>query len=63
MSDRHTPRAVEDYTAAFLTTAGVLVFMLLWTIASVAGTIWVAVAVWLIDCAITVLGRWRNRAR
>ena len=40
MSERHIPRAVEDYTTAFLAVMAAITFMGLWTIAAVAGTFW-----------------------
>ena len=40
MSERHIPRAVEDYTTAFLVTLGAITFMGLWTVAALLGTGW-----------------------
>lgn len=43
MSQRPHPKEVEDYTGAFLASSGLLLFMVLWTIAAVAGMIWAIV--------------------
>lgn len=53
----HHPQPVEDYTDAFLTTAGGILMMTLWVIAALAGYLWVAVVVWGINKGITLLSR------
>jgi hypothetical protein len=52
-------RRVEHYTDAFLATLWLILFMMFWTIAAVAGVIWVLVSAYGIDLAI----RWIGRAR
>lgn len=46
---QHHPEPVEDYTNAFLTTFGVIVFMALWVIAAIAGFLWVAITATALD--------------
>ena len=55
-------RSVEDYTNAFLVTAGVTLFMALFTLAAVKGWIWVLVTAVGLDGAIRVKAA-RLRAR
>lgn len=43
MHTRPPPKPVEDYTNAFLVSFGVVLFMVLWLIAAVAGFVWVLV--------------------
>lgn len=43
MHIRPPPKPVEDYTNAFLVSFGVVLFMVLWLIAAVAGFVWVLV--------------------
>ena len=40
MSEEHIPRAVEDYTTPFLVVMAGITFMALWTVAALAGTVW-----------------------
>lgn len=60
---RHSPapRALENYTLPFLWVCGGIVFMALWTIASVAGSVWVGIAALVLDRTIAGLGRLRQR--
>ncbi len=62
---RHSPapRAVENYTLPFLWVCGGIVFMGLWTIASVAGFLWVVIAAILLDRVIAGVGHLRHRPR
>lgn len=46
---RNQPRAVENYTDAFFAVFGVLLFMVMWTIAAIAGYLWVFATAWMID--------------
>ncbi|GGL79279.1 hypothetical protein [Wenxinia marina] len=41
MDERTPPGRVPDYTAAFLATTGVILFMAFLTLAAVAGFVWV----------------------
>ncbi len=52
---RHHPKPVENYTDAFLATAGGILMMTFWVIAALAGYLWVAVVAWCINRAITWL--------
>jgi len=56
MRDRH-PQPVEDYTDAFLTTAGGILVVGFWVIAALAGYLWVALTATAINWGITRLGR------
>ena len=56
MRDNH-PEPVEDYTDAFLATAGGLLVIAFWVIAALAGYIWVALTATAINRGITWLGR------
>ncbi len=56
---RPPPKQVENYTDAFLVTAGGLLFMSLWLLAAVAGFLWVMVATVGLNHMVTVLGRRR----
>lgn len=53
----HYPEPVEDYTDAFLTTAGGILFMSLWILAALAGYLWVAVVVYGLNKGISLLSR------
>lgn len=55
MNDNH-PQPVENYTDAFLATAGGILVMGFWVIAALAGYLWVALIAWAINRAITWLG-------
>ena len=57
MSQRSHPKEVEDYTGAFLASLGLLLFMVLWTIAAVAGMIWAVVTGLGLDTVIKRLPR------
>ena len=57
MQDDHRHGRVEDYTSAFLCTLGLVVFMLLWAIAALAG----ALAMLLAAAVFDVVGRWWAR--
>lgn len=46
---RHYPQKVENYTNAFLVTAGLTLFMAFFTLAAVKGIVWVMLAAALID--------------
>lgn len=54
---RQHPQAVEDYTNAFLVSFGVLLFMTLLTVASLAGGLWMFLTAAVINRVIT----WRAR--
>lgn len=56
---QHTIRSVEDYTAAFLTSLGVLLFMALWAIAAIFGYLWVAMSAYGLDQLFKWIGRTR----
>ena len=56
----HDRQPAPDYTAAFLVTLGVIFFMAFWTIASVAGFLWVVLSAALIDRAILIGARARR---
>ena len=43
------PQRVENYTNAFLTTAGLILFMAFFTIAATVGFVWVMLSAALID--------------
>ena len=57
---RPYPRRVENYTTAFLTTAGLILFMAFFTIAATLGFVWVVLSAALIDALIR-LGAARAR--
>jgi len=57
MSHRPHPKEVEDYTGAFLASFGLLLFMVLWTIAAIAGMIWAVVTGFGLDKVIQRLPR------
>ena len=59
---RHDPRRVENYTNAFLMTAGIILFMAFFTIAAIAGIIWVLLSAAFLDGLIRI-GHARLRAR
>lgn len=59
---RQYPRRVENYTNAFLMTAGLILFMAFFTMAATVGIVWVMLSAVLIDTAIR-LGGARIRAR
>ena len=61
MSQRPIER-VEDYTNAFLTTFGFLLFMTFWVIAAALGYLWVAITAYGLDLVFNWIGRRRNRA-
>jgi hypothetical protein len=56
----HYPRRVEDYTTPFLWMVGVLLFMVFWTIAAVAGFFWVLISAAGIELALRTLGARRG---
>ncbi len=60
MSHRHSIDRVEDYTAAFLTTFGVFLFMAFWMIAAALGYVWVAIAAYTLDLSFKWIGRARD---
>lgn len=54
----HYPiREVEDYTNAFLTTLGFLLFMSFWVIAALFGYLWVAITAYGINHFFKWIGR------
>lgn len=59
---RRYPNRVENYTTAFLVTAGLILFMAFFALAATKGFIWVALSAALIDGAIR-LSEARVRAR
>jgi hypothetical protein len=56
---QHTIRNVQDYTDAFLTSLGVLIFMALWGIAATFGYLWVVMSAYGLD----QLFKWICRTR
>jgi len=46
---RRFPDRVEDYTSAFLVTAGMILFMAFFTIAATLGIVWVMLSAALLD--------------
>lgn len=46
---RHYPNRVENYTTAFLVTAGLILFMAFFTLAATKGFLWVVLSAALID--------------
>ncbi|MGJ8623968.1 MAG: hypothetical protein ACSHW1_14505 [Yoonia sp.] len=52
-------RRVENYTDAFLTTFGVILFMTLWVIAAALGYLWVVVTAYGLDHIFKWIGRLR----
>lgn len=61
MQDRRHPGQVEDYTGAFLVTLGIVLFMTFWTIATVAGFVWVVLSAILIDRLIRLGAKKKDR--
>lgn len=59
---RRSVGRVENYTTAFLVTCGLILFMAFWTLAAVAGIVWVLLSASLLDGLIR-LGAARRRAR
>ena len=59
----HRPPATPapDYTNAFLGTLGLILFLALWTIAALCGTLWVAVTGAALNACIAGLGRLKGR--
>ncbi|MDB4111325.1 hypothetical protein N9571_02030 [Yoonia sp.] len=57
---QHTIRSVENYTDAFLTTLGVLLFMAFWIIAAAFGYLWVAISAYGLDHFFKWIGRLRS---
>ena len=57
MSEREPPREVENYTNAFLVSFGVLLFMAFWTLATLAGFIWVLITGAVLNQAIRLIAR------
>lgn len=53
---RPPPRPVENYTGPFLATLGLILFMAFFTIAAVAGFIWVVLTGALIERGIRLIG-------
>ncbi|WP_235224048.1 hypothetical protein [Octadecabacter dasysiphoniae] len=49
---RHYPQKVENYTNAFLITAGLTLFMAFFTLAALKGIVWVILSAALIDAVI-----------
>jgi len=60
MQNNH-PKAVENYTDAFLGTLGLLLFMIFFVIASFAGIIWALITGFVLNRGITYLLRRRSR--
>lgn len=56
MRDEH-PQPVEDYTNAFLAMAWWILFMFFFTLAAIAGFLWVAVVATGLSRLITFFGR------
>ena len=56
MRDDH-PKEVEDYTDAFLATAGGILVVAFWVIAALAGYLWVALTATALNWGINRLGR------
>lgn len=54
------PKPVENYTDAFLATAGGILVVAFWVIAALAGYLWVALTAWSINRGITWLARARS---
>ena len=56
---RHSPPPgrVENYTDAFLGTLGVLLFMVFWMIAALAGYLWVAFLATVVNAGISGFSR------
>lgn len=46
---REQPEPVQNYTDAFFAMLGVILFMVFWTIAAVAGYVWVFVTAFGVD--------------
>ena len=59
---RRYPDRVEDYTNAFLATAGMILFMAFFTIAATVGIVWVMLSAALLDGLIRLRAA-RIRAR
>lgn len=59
MSYRQPMGRVEDYTDAFLTAFGVLLFMAFWMIAAALGYVWVAITAYGLDHLFQWIGRLR----
>ncbi len=57
MTNGPHPRAVENFTTAFLAMSGLLLFVALWTLAALAGFLWVGIAAVVLDRAIGRLPR------
>lgn len=58
---QQTPyRSVEDYTDAFLTSLGVLLFMSFWVIAAIFGYLWVAITAYGLNHLFKWIGRIKN---
>ena len=51
---------VENYTDAFLTTLGVILFMAFWTIAAVMGFLWVMITAYGLDRLFRWIGQTRR---
>ena len=54
------PTRAPDYTAAFLVTTGVTLFMAFFTLAAVGGTLAVAIGVVIVDVVIRFIDRLRT---
>lgn len=52
---RRYPRRVENYTKPFLVTSGVILFMAFWTLAALAGFVWVIMSAALIELALRIM--------
>lgn len=59
MHDHNRPSA-PNYTQPFLVTLGLILFMAFWTIAALAGFLWVVLTAAVIDRAILVGARLRR---
>lgn len=55
MSEREPPREVENYTGAFLVSFGFLLFMAFWTLATLAGFVWVLITGVILNQAIRLI--------
>jgi len=60
MRHRPPPRRVENYTSAFLVSFGVLIFMSFWTIATLAGFIWVLISTAVFEGALRLVAQRRG---
>ncbi|MEL6610091.1 MAG: hypothetical protein AAFO58_06420 [Pseudomonadota bacterium] len=56
MSEKFVPKRVENYTNAFLVSAGMLTFFSLWVLAAAIGFIGMVVTAVAIDTVLKVIG-------